>query len=96
MENNINTYISNESDFSTNDKNESNNVIFVKNLNLEVTENLLEVIFNKFKGFSKLKYMNNYAIIEFDVIENAAIALNETNNKKVTQNCRIQVVYANK
>lgn len=40
--------------------------------------------------------MENYAIVEFDNKTNAELALNETNNKKITQNCRIQVVFANK
>lgn len=76
-------------------KNEPSSTIFVKNLNLEVTEKLLQEVYSKFDGFVKLKLLKNYAIIDYDSIENAHKALNETNNKKLTQNCRIQVLFAN-
>lgn len=69
--------------------------IFVKGLNDEVTENLMYEIFSKFSGYKSLRLMRGYAIVEYDSIENATIALNKTNNKKLTEACRIQVHFSN-
>lgn len=75
-------------------ENSTSNRIFVKNINEEITLSIIESVFKTFKGFISAKLMKGYAIVEYSSKEHAEVALNNTNNQKLTHNCRIIVEYA--
>ena len=75
-------------------ENTTSNRIFVKNINEEITLSIIESVFQTFKGFISAKLMKGYAIVEYSSKELAEVALNNTNNQKLTHNCRIIVEYA--
>ena len=69
------------------------NILFIKNINDNIGIELIQDVYQSFKGFKSCKIRPNYAIIEYESTEHAVEARSKTNNKKLTQDCIISVEY---
>lgn len=68
--------------------------LFVENITPDITEKLLNKVFEKYNGLRKLRLMNNqYAIVEFESEEQSLEALKGTNNLKLTDQCKLRVSF---
>lgn len=71
-------------------------ILFVEDITIDITEKLLEQVFNNFDGYKTLRLMQNkYAVVEFENENQAEKALEKTNLMRLTQTCKIKVSFSN-
>ncbi len=71
------------------------NTLFVENISHDISETLLISLFEKHGTIKKIRKMMNYAVIEFDKIENASDAYLKLNGHLLNGKNKIKISYGN-
>lgn len=77
-------------------ENSSKSVLHAKGITTEISEKFLLQVFSQFQGLKDLKLLKGKgeAIVEYNNELNATAAMVGLNGKELTNDCRLELVYA--
>ena len=81
---------------STNGFQASNHILFIENLTVDVTEDILYSLFSQYPGFTEVRLIRekSVAFVEFSEAHQAAIAMSGLNGFRATPSCPLSITYA--